>query len=58
MKKAVFISAFFALFVLPVQVTAGSVYDSESGLNFQEPPPSPPIDPDPPPPPPPDPFDK
>ena len=56
MKKAVFISAFFALFVLPVQVTAGSVYDSESGLNFQEPPPSPPIDPDPPPPP--DPFDK
>lgn len=58
MKKVVFISAFFAFFAMPVSLTAGFAFDSESGLNFQEPPPSPPIDPDPPPPPPPDPFNK
>lgn len=58
MKKIIFVSAVFALFVIPVHMTAESQYGSESGLNFQEPPPSPPIDPDPPPPPPPDPFNK
>ncbi|HNW82061.1 MAG TPA: hypothetical protein PKG52_04140 [bacterium] len=58
MKKIIFVSAVFALFVIPVYMTAQSQYNVESGSNFQEPPPSPPIDPDPPPPPPPDPFSK
>lgn len=59
MKKFFIASAVISIFMVSgFGLTAVSFVEGQSGLTFQEPPPSPPVDPDPPPPPPPDPFRK